>query len=129
MSFKRSADCTRSSSCTPVYAAALACFTWLIELASEVTYWITAGIICLLAISIMERASMLIAFEYASYLISARDSSSARLNTSNFSNISTALSYVRHSIDSTMVLIFGSPLLSASFTHSSEYPLPLNTIL
>ena len=28
-----------------------------------------------------------------------------------------------------MHLIFGSPRLSASATHSSEYPLPLNTIL
>ena len=30
---------------------------------------------------------------------------------------------------STMDLILGSPRLSASSTHSSEYPLPLNTIL
>ena len=83
----------------------------------------------MLAISIIVRASILIALAYASYWISARDSSSAFVNTLNLSNNSTALSVVIAGIASTIDLMFGSPLLSASATHSSEYPFPLKMIL
>ena len=46
--------------------------------------------------------------------------SSALLNTLNFSNISTASGFTSAGMDSTMERMFGSPLRSASSTHSSE---------
>ena len=89
------------------------------ESASMVAYLTAAGIICLPAISIMVLASMLIALLYASYSISTRDSSSAFVNTLNASNIRTDASVVRAGIASTMDLMFGRPLISASSTHAS----------
>ena len=70
--------------------------------------------------SIIVRASILIALAYVSYWISARDSSSDFVNTRKRSNRETAFSVVMAGIASTMERIFGRPLLSASFTHSSE---------
>ena len=62
-------------------------------------------------------------------MISARDSSSAFVNTLYFSKRLIALSVVSAGIASTIDLMFGSPRLSASATHSSEYPFPLKMIL
>ena len=47
----------------------------------------------------------------------------------NLPNSSIALSVVRVSVASTIDLMLGSPLFSASATHSSEYPLPLKITL
>ena len=66
---------------------------------------------------------------YCSNKISSLASSSAFERTLNFSYISTVVSSTNAGIASTIDLQFGSPLFSASTGHSSEYPLPLNTIL
>ena len=97
--------------------------------AKSASYFMTAGMICFFAMSIAVSASMLITFAYSSYLISARDSNSFLDNTPCFSNILIVSSFTNEGMASTVVLKFGSPRRSASFTHSSEYPLPLNTIL
>lgn len=101
----------------------------LTDSARLVWYLIVAGTICFLAMSIIVSASMLIVLEYVSYITSARDSISAFVYTPCFSKISTASGFTNAGTASTIHLMFGSPLLSASATHSSEYPLPLKMIL
>ena len=55
--------------------------------------------------------------------------SRAEIKYENYSKRLIALSVVSAGIASTIDLMFGSPRLSASATHSSEYPFPPNTIL
>ena len=118
-----------NASCTEVSTALLAALIALTDSARLVWYLIVAGTICFLAMSIIVSASMLIVLEYVSYITSARDSISAFVYTPCFSKISTASGFTNAGTASTIHLMFGSPLLSASATHSSEYPLPLKMIL
>ena len=59
-------DCSSNSVCTLTSTSEHAPFTSLIDVAKDVIYLITAGIICLLAISIMALDSILITLAYVS---------------------------------------------------------------
>ena len=62
-------------------------------------------------------------------MISTLELISVRLSTPCFSNIAIFFSLLSSGIASTVLLRFKSPRLSASFSHSSEYPSPLKIIL